>query len=163
MAKRFLFIGLIISFSELTQSLPEDRDKPIKIGSESAVINEKENRAVYEGNVVMTQGTFKLTGDEIKLKTNANGEVEKFASKGQPAKFQNLRRKTDKRPVRGQGHQISYSYDSDLLVISGDAFIETEDSDFSGPLITYNLVSGEVTASGDEGERVNMTMQPKKK
>lgn len=162
MAKYFIF-GLIILFSNLVLSLPEDRDKPINISADSAVINEKENRAEYEGNVIMTQGTLMLTGDEILLRTNADGEVEQFASKGRPAKFQNLRRKTDKEPVRGQGQRIIYSYDTEIITIIGDAFIKTEDSDFSGPEVKYNLASGEVTASGDRKERVNMIMQPKKK
>lgn len=162
MAKYF-FIGLLTLFSGLVKSLPEDRDEPIKIIADGAVINENENRADYNGNVTMTQGTLKLTGDEIQVKTNANGEVVRFDSKGRPATFQNLRRITDREPVHGQGRRIIYSYDAELIIISGDALIKTMDSDFSGPEVKYNLNTGEVTASGDREKRVNMTMQPKKK
>ena len=44
----------------------------------------------------MTQGTLKLEGELVNMKTNEAGEVETFVSKGQPARFENLRRKTDK-------------------------------------------------------------------
>ena len=58
---------------------------------------------------------------------------------------------------------IDYSYDTDRVVLTGDAMITSEDSVFSGPEITYDLKSGEVTAAGSRSSRVNMTMQPKKK
>jgi lipopolysaccharide export system protein LptA len=162
MAKRY-FIGLIGLLAPLAMALPEDRDQPIEITADSAVINEKQNQAEYSGAVVVTQGTLKLEGDLVNLKTNAEGEVETFVSKGKPARFENLRRKTDNEPVRGRASTINYSYDTDRVVLTGDALIVSEDSEFSGPEITYDLSSGEVTASGSRSNRVNMTMQPKKK
>jgi len=47
--------------------------------------------------------------------------------------------------------------------LTGDAVITSEDSEFSGPEITYDMNTGEVTASGNRSKRVNMTMQPKKR
>jgi Uncharacterized protein conserved in bacteria len=73
-----------------------------------------------------------------------------------------LRRQTDAEPVRGRASKIEYSYDTDLVVLTGNAEITTEDSQFAGPEITYALESGEVVASGSRSDRVNMTMQPKR-
>jgi lipopolysaccharide export system protein LptA len=162
MAKRY-FIAIMGLLAQLANALPEDRDQPIEIAADSAVINEKQNQAEYSGAVVVTQGTLKLEGDVVNLKTNEVGEVETFVSRGQPARFENLRRKTDKEPVRGRASTIYYSYDSDRIVLTGDAIITSEDSGFSGPEITYDLDTGEVTASGNRSKRINMTMQPKKK
>lgn len=156
-------IGFLISTLSLwVQALPEDRDQPIEINADNAVINEKENRARYEGAVVVTQGTLKLNGDLVDLSTNASGEVESFLATGTPARFENLRRKTDKEPVRGRAETIQYRYDTDQVVLTGDAEITTEDSVFAGPEITYAMESGEVVASGSRADRVNMTMQPKR-
>ena len=162
MAKR-CFIAIIWLIAPLVFALPEDREQPIEIAADNAVINEKQNQAEYTGAVLLTQGTLKLEGELVNLKTNEAGEVETFVSKGQPARFENLRRKTDKELVRGRAFTIEYSYDTDLVVLTGDAEITTEDSEFSGPEITYDLNTGEVTASGNRSKRVNMTMQPKKK
>jgi lipopolysaccharide export system protein LptA len=162
MAKRY-FITIIGLIAPLALALPEDRDQPIEITADNAVINEKQNQAEYSGAVVVTQGSLKLEGDVVNLKTNEAGEVETFVSKGQPARFENLRRKTDKEPVRGRASTIYYSYDSDRVVLTGDAVITSEDSEFSGPEITYDINTGEVTASGNRSKRVNMTMQPKKR
>ena len=162
MAKRY-FIAIIWLIAPSVFALPEDRDQPIEIAADNAVINEKQNQAEYTGAVLVTQGTLKLEGELVNLKTNEAGEVETFVSKGQPARFENLRRKTDKEPVRGRALTIEYSYDTDRVVLTSDAEITTEDSEFSGPEITYDLSTGEVTASGSRSNRVNMTMQPKKK
>ena len=162
MAKRY-FIAIIWLIAPSVFALPEDRDQPIEIAADNAVINEKQNQAEYTGAVLVTQGTLKLEGELVNLKTNEAGEVETFVSKGQPARFENLRRKRDKEPVRGRALTIEYSYDTDRVVLTGDAEITTEDSEFSGPEITYDLNTGEVTASGSRSKRVNMTMQPKKK
>jgi len=162
MAKRY-FIAVIWLIIPFAFALPEDRDQPIEITADNAVINEKQSQAEYSGAVVVTQGTLKLEGDVVNLKTNEAGEVETFVSKGQPARFENLRRKTDKEPVKGRASTIYYSYDSDRVVLTGNAIITSEESEFSGPEITYDLNTGEVTASGNRSKRVNMTMQPKKK
>lgn len=162
MAKRH-FIAIIWLIAPSVFALPEDRDQPIEIAADSAVIKEKQNQAEYTGAVLVTQGTLKLEGEVVNLKTNEAGEVETFVTKGQPARFENLRRKTDKEPVRGRAFTIEYSYDTDRVVLTGDAEITTQDSEFSGPEITYDINTGEVTASGSRSKRVNMTMQPKKK
>ena len=101
MAKRY-FIAIIWLIAPSVFALPEDRDQPIEIAADNAVINEKQNQAEYTGAVLVTQGTLKLEGELVNLKTNEAGEVETFVSKGQPARFENLRRKTDKEPVRGR-------------------------------------------------------------
>ena len=162
MAKRY-FIAIIWLIAPSVFALPEDRDQPIEIAADNAVINAKQNQAEYTGAVLVTQGALKLEGELVNLKTNEAGEVETFVSKGQPARFENLRQKTDKVPVRGRAFTIEYSYDTDRVVLTGDAEITTEDSEFSGSEITYDLNTGEVTASGNRSKRVNMTMQPKKK
>jgi lipopolysaccharide export system protein LptA len=91
MAKRYFF-GLMLAIAPAVFALPEDRDQPIEITADSAVINEKQSQAEYTGAVVVTQGTLKLEGDVVNLKTNEDGEVETFVAKGQPARFENLRR-----------------------------------------------------------------------
>ena len=89
MAKCY-FIAVIWLIAPLALSLPGDRDEPIEITADNAVINEKESRAEYSGTVVVSQGSMKLEGDVVNLKTDDVGEVEIFVSKGQPARFENL-------------------------------------------------------------------------
>lgn len=162
MAKRF-FIGLMLLITTLVFALPEDRGEAIEIIADNAVINEKQNQAKYSGAVVVTQGTFKIEGDVVNLKTNENGEVETVVAQGKPARFENMRRKIDKKPVNGRAETIYYTYETDRVVLTGDATITSEESAFSGSEIIYDLDSGKVIASGNKSQRVNMTIQPNNK
>ena len=65
MAKRYFF-GLMLAIAPAVFALPEDRDQPIEITADSAVINEKQSQAEYTGAVVVTQGTLKLEGDVVR-------------------------------------------------------------------------------------------------
>ena len=160
---KYYFIGLIILISTTAVALPEDRDRKIEITADNAVINETQNEAEYKGAVIVTQGTLKLQGDLVKLKTSKDGLVETFISSGSPARFENLRKKADQEPIRGQAQTIYYSYDSDQAVLTGDAEIHTNESQFSGPQIIYDLTTGEISATGKPPKRVIMMMQPKRK
>ena len=162
MAKRY-FIGLILLIAKLVFALPEDRAEPIEIVADNAVINEKQNQAKYSGAVVVTQGTLKIEGDVVNLKTNENGEVETVVAKGKPARFENMRRQIDKKPARGEAQKIYYTYETNRIVLTGEAIITSEESAFSGSEIIYDLASGKVIASGNKSQRVNMTMQPRNK
>lgn len=162
MAKRF-FIGLVLLIPTLVLALPGDRGEPIKIIADNALINEKQNRAKYSGAVVVTQGTLKIEGDLVNLKTNENGEVETVVARGKPALFENLRKRTDKKSVKGKAEKIYYTYETDRVVLTGDAVITSEESAFSGSEIIYDLDSGRVIASGNNSQRVNMTMKPQNK
>ena len=162
MAKR-LFIGLMLLIAPLVVALPEDRGQSIKIVADNALINEKENKAKYSGAVVVTQGTLKIEGDVVNLKTNENGEVETVVAKGKPARFESMRKRIDKKSVKGKAETIYYTYETDRVVLTGDAVITSEESAFSGSEIIYDLDSGRVIASGNKSQRVNMTMQPKNK
>ena len=89
--------------------------------------------------------------------------METFISTGSPARFENLRKKADQEPIRGQAQTIYYSYDSDQAILTGDAEIHTNESQFSGPQIIYDLTTGEISAAGKPSKRVIMMMQQKRK
>lgn len=160
MAKQYvLAVSLILATP--VWALPTDRDQPITINADRAIISELENRATYEGAVAVTQGTFKISGDIMVLTTNATNAVEGITATGAPARFESLRRAQDQAPVSGRAAEIIYTYASDRVILKGEAEVSSENSFFSGPEITYDLSTGEVVASGDRANRVNMTMQPK--
>ena len=138
MAKRY-FIGLILLIAKLVFALPEDRGEPIEIVADNAVINENKIKLNILA-VVVTQGTLKIEGDVVNLKTNENGEVETVVAKGKPARFENMRRKIDKKPAKAR-LKIYYTYETNRVVLTGEAIITSEESAFSGSEIIYDLAS----------------------
>lgn len=57
-------------------ALPSDREQPIRVQADSAELDDKQGVAVYRGDVVVTQGSTKLTGNTVTLKQDKNGDIE---------------------------------------------------------------------------------------
>ena len=49
--------------SSLVHALPSDNSKPINVQADSAEMDDKRGVAIYRGDVIITQGTLKITGD----------------------------------------------------------------------------------------------------
>src|SRR3546814_14353678 len=69
-------------------ALPEDREQPIRVQADTAELDDRQGVAVYRGDVVITQGTMKITGDTVTITQDDNGDVEVFNSIGQPAYYE---------------------------------------------------------------------------
>ncbi|MDL2424869.1 lipopolysaccharide transport periplasmic protein LptA, partial [Pseudomonas sp. BAgro211] len=53
--------------SSAAWALPTDREQPIRVQADSAELDDKQGVAVYRGDVVVTQGSMKLTGNTVTL------------------------------------------------------------------------------------------------
>ena len=49
--------------------------------------------SVYTGNVKITQGELKLTGDEVTVQQTKNNEVEQITVTGKPAQYNHVTEK----------------------------------------------------------------------
>ena len=69
-------------------ALPSDRDQPIRIQADSAELDDKQGVAVYRGDVIITQGTLKITGDTVTITQTASGDIDVFTSVGNLAYYE---------------------------------------------------------------------------
>ena len=61
-----LIFGLTAALgSSMALALPSDREQPIRVQADSAELDDKQGVAVYRGDVVVTQGSTKLTGNTV--------------------------------------------------------------------------------------------------
>lgn len=156
-------------FSVSSQALPSDREQPIHIQADRADLDEKKGTAIYRGDVIITQGTLKITGDTVTVIESANGEIESFTSVGKPAYYEQIP-DIDKDLVKAYGITIKYLAQQDTIVITDQAKVVQTDNTFRGEKITYHTINETVQAerapSGSvtrEEPRVNMVIQPRSK
>ena len=71
------FVTLLPMFST---ALETDREQPIKIQADSAIVDETRGASVYKGSVIITQGTLEVTADEVEIFT-ADSEVIQIIAK----------------------------------------------------------------------------------
>ena len=53
--------------SPASWALPTDREQPIRVQADSAELDDKQGVAVYRGDVVVTQGSMKLTANRAQV------------------------------------------------------------------------------------------------
>ena len=65
-------IGFTLWFSlssTMALALPGDRDLPIQIDADQAVLSEREGSTIYSGDVVLVQGQLIMRGDRLEIYT----------------------------------------------------------------------------------------------
>ena len=146
-------------------ALPEDSSQPIRIQANTANLDDRRNIAVYTGDVIVTQGTMRLTGNEVTLTTDAEGEVRKIVSVGNLATFKQTPN-PGKGPVNARGRTIEYYAAEERVVLINNAHLDQDGNTFEGEYVTYN-VAEEVVDAGRPGEnaeqpdRIEMVIQPR--
>ena len=66
-------------------ALSTDRDEPIEIEARSAEADNRKRVTIYRGDVVITQGTLRITGDTVWVHYDDDNTITKAISEGRPA------------------------------------------------------------------------------
>ena len=156
-----LFIGLSM-ISNLSSALPDDRDQPINIEADEAEKNDKKGITTYKGNVVITQGSIRMSGDIITIYDN-NGTVDKIIAKGQPAHFKQKPEPQDE-DVVADALTINYNVNKETLLLQDKALLKQNGGTTNSNKITYDMKTAIVNAgTGNSSGRVIMVIPPSKK
>ncbi len=139
--------------------LPEDRSKPIELEADSAEYDQTSGQSVYRGNVVVIQGTMRMTADEARVYMSDDGEFQRMEADGAPATFR-YQPSVDKPEISGVGRKIEYQAAQGLVTVTGNAHFTQGGDEFTGQLVVYDVNTETVRADG-QGERVRFTIQPK--
>ncbi|MBO9484429.1 lipopolysaccharide transport periplasmic protein LptA [Salinisphaera sp. G21_0] len=161
--KQWLVGLLFVPF--MAMALPADRQQPIQIDSDTADIDNKKGVSVYRGDVVMTQGTTRITGDVITIYTR-DRELTRVIARGNKARayYEELQ-PGEQGIVQAWGNTIRYDVDSDQIELIKNAQLSQKGDTFTGEKIDYNLTLQTVNAKGtpNQGDngRVQMVIQPR--
>ena len=167
-------LPLIISLgaalgSAAAWALPSDRDQPIRIQADTAELDDKQGVAVYRGDVIITQGTLKITGDTVTITQTASGDIDVFTSVGNLAYYEQ-KPAVDKEIVKAYGKTIQYFASNERIVLIDQAKVIQEGNTFEGEKIVYDTRRQIVNAGRATGNNVSMprpriyiVIQPKNK
>lgn len=160
---RLATVVLLFCMPALGQALSSDRDQPIYIEADSAVIKEKEGFSTYNGNVVVRQGTLEMHGDTM-IVYNSDDHIDRIIMTGTPATIVQRPEDSDE-DLHAEAGQMEYRAAEEHIILSGGARVwQTDGKDFRSEKIVYNVRTNTVNA-GDStsGDRVHITLQPKQK
>lgn len=149
-----------------------DRDKPVNIESDRLNVDDAKQTAVFEGRVVLTQGTFVLKSNKLTMRKDADG-FQYASAQGAPATFREKREGVDEW-IDGEALRVEYDGKREFIELFDNARLKRGKDEVRGNYITYdpradyytvqNSKGGPVTGSNKPTDtRVRATLQPKKK
>jgi lipopolysaccharide export system protein LptA len=159
-------INSILVFLACVSAIPAaaekaDRDRPVQIEADGVRFDDAKKIAVYEGNVLLSQGTFLLTAERIEVWQDEKGFSGGYAT-GKPVRFrQKLEGKNEF--AEGYADRIEHDAEKEIMKLMGNARLKQSDDDLRGNLIVYNTRTEVYEASGAGGEtgRVRAIIQPR--
>ncbi|GLR11153.1 lipopolysaccharide export system protein LptA [Mixta theicola] len=152
---KLLLISTLLAASVPAFALTGDSEKPVNINSANQALDMQGNVATFTGNVIVTQGSIKITADKVVV-TRPGGDSKKTVvdAYGNPATFYQLQ--DDGKPVKGHAAKMHYELAKDFVELTGNAYIEQLDSNVKGDRITY-LVKEQKMQAWSEGDNKRVT------
>lgn len=165
-----LFIGALLTAD--ASALATDSEQPIEIQADFAELDDQEGKTIYLGNVVVIQGSIKMTGDKLQVNFSEERDLEDVFIEGRPAYFKQT--PDNGEDVEGEGLLIEYHAQKNLLHLIQKARLTQGKRLFEGDRISYDTGKGVITARASPkmldatGEpaprkRVRIIIPPKKR
>ncbi|MFO7542291.1 MAG: lipopolysaccharide transport periplasmic protein LptA [Thiobacillus sp.] len=140
-----------------------DRSKPINLEADAVTLDDLKKVSVYQGNVILSQGTMMMRADRIQV-TQKAGELDRIQASGRPVAF---RQKLDGRDefIEGFANRIDFDSINSQLELIGQARLRRGNDELRGAQISYNAntefykVSGQADAQSPSG-RVRAVIRP---
>lgn len=156
-----LCIGLLASPAHAEKA---DRDKPVNLEADTVTLDDIRKVSVYQGNVILSQGTLMLRADRVQVTQSAGG-LDKVVATGRPVSF---RQKLDGHEefIEGYAGRIEYNGTTNQLELIGEARLRRGADELRGAQISYNAntefykVVGQADAQAPAG-RVRAVIRPK--
>ena len=147
-----------------------DRSKPINLESDRMHVDDAKKISVFEGKVVMTQGTLTIHADKITVRQDPQG-FQYGTAIGNPATF---RQKRDGGGgyIDGAADRIEYNGKLDRVEFFNHAWLKREPADevrgnyisYDAPTEYFTVTGGGSTVPGasvSPGDRVHAVIQPR--
>lgn len=163
---RRLLISITITFGfvlglTVQASAQESRSVPIQLDADTADIDSATGVSVYTGNVVLTQGNRKITGERMTVHTRNGRGLDHVVVEGSPATWRQPPEGGGE-PIHGEAPRLEYHARGPerVKLLQGGRITQGRDT-FTGETIEYNLETERMVArSQDSTDRIRITLFP---
>ncbi|MFN6961010.1 MAG: lipopolysaccharide transport periplasmic protein LptA [Rhodocyclaceae bacterium] len=146
-----------------------DRDKPVHLEAARVTVDDAKRIHVFEGNVVLTQGTLTIRTAKLVVTQDADGFQKGVATGGENG-LARLRQKREGKDewIEGEAERIEYDAKSEKAEFFNRAYVKSGSDEVRGHYISYDgkteqyLVTAAPGAKPGSAEgRVTAVIQPK--
>jgi lipopolysaccharide export system protein LptA len=145
-----------------------DREKEIVVGADRLTADDNAKTSTFEGSVVITQGTMRMTANKVTLREDKDRH-KYYVALGEPVTFRQKRDNADEW-IEGYAERAEFDDRSDVLKLFNKARVKRNNDELTGDQITYDMnkevaeVSGApASAKTPNAGRVKVIITPPKK
>lgn len=146
-----------------------DREKPINLEADRVTVDDAKQIAIFEGSVVLTQGTLMIRGDRMEVRQDTEG-FQYGTTWGDLSYFRQKREGFDEY-IEGWAERIEYDGRADKVQMFKRASMKRGQDNVRGNYISYDANTelfqvtgaGKAAAPDSPDRRVRAVMQPKPK
>lgn len=169
-----LAAALLITLSLPSYAEKADREKPLNVEADRFSMDDINKVQVFEGNVILNQGTLQLRTARLVVTQDADGFQKGVATGGDKglARFKQKREGRDDY-IEGEGERIEYNAREDKTEFFIRAWVQSGLDEVRGQYIAYNALTEKYLVTNGAGEsksasgvaqaRVRAIIQPKGK
>ncbi len=166
---RSLLLGIaLLLASAAAMAEKADRTKPVNLEADKVTIDDAKQIAVFEGNVVLRQGTLVIRGDRMEVRQDKDGF--RFGTTwGNRAYFRQKRDGVDEY-IEGWAERLEYDGRAETMKMFSRAQVKRGQDEVRGNFISYDarsefyqVIGGGARAADTQhaGGRVRAVIQPK--
>ena len=147
-----------------------DREKAIHVESDRVTVDDIKQLSVFEGNVMLQQGTMMIRGDRMEVRQDKEG-FKQGTVWGKRAYFRQKREGSDEW-IEGWAERVEYDSRADKLQLFTRAALKRGNDDVTGDYISYDAITeffqvvgggAKAASSNNPDGRVRTVLQPKSK
>ncbi len=138
-----------------------DRDKPVNLEADRVTVDDAKKVHVFEGNVVLTQGTLVIRTDKLVVTQDGNGYQRGVATGGAEglARFKQKREgRSDY--VEGEAERIEHDARSEKSDFYVRAHVKSGQDEVRGPFISFDSRAETYVVNGGKGAATSTTATP---
>jgi lipopolysaccharide export system protein LptA len=161
-------IAVVLAAPAALHAERADREKEIVVGADRLTADDANRTSTFEGNVVVTQGTMRITAQKVTVKEDRDRH-KYYVATGAPVTFRQKRDKVDEW-VDGQAQRAEFDDRNDVLRLYSQARVKSNQNEITGDFISYDMRRELAEVSGappgqqaPSGNRVKVIIMPPKK
>ena len=171
----YAFAALLLTAIALpAQAEKADREKPMNIEADRMSMDDIKKIQVFEGNVIVTQGTMQILTNKLVVTQDADGFQKGVATGGAGglARFKQKRDGVDEY-MEGEAERVEHDTREEKTEFFIRGWVKNGQDEVKGPYISYDALTekylvtngsgGQKTATGAAQARVRAIIQPKGK
>ena len=157
-----LFVAVML-LARQAGALPSDSEQPIQIEADAAEMDDSQGTSIYTGNVEISQGTLHIAADEVRIRLDANNDVDQIIARnhgtGSLAHFEQQPNEGDEK-VFADATVITYLVKEKRLTLTGSAKLRQAQNYTEGELLRHDVKLGKMNVERGNGERVKILIYP---